>query len=180
MSENVNAVATDTTNRTLARLVRAVRRQAEAKPRLARNAAVSLAAVSLLTAGFFAHGCVGHGTLVRPEVKEIAEVKQQDEKPKTAEVTPYQAQAKVGSPEEVSTSFVVQSTGQTDTLAFLNDQRNFKAPGVMTVVVVKTSVPGFENPRGLIGKTVTVKGHVTQYHGRPQIKVTDPKNVTLK
>jgi hypothetical protein len=179
MSENVNAVATDTTNRTLARLVRAVRRQAEAKPRLARNAAVFCAAVILLTAGFFAHGCVGHGPLVRPEVKEVAEVKK-DEGPKSAEVTPYQAQAKVGSPEEVTTSFVVQSAGQTDTLAFLNDQRNFKAPGVMTVVVVKGSVPGFENPRSLIGKTVTVKGHVTQYHGRPQIKVTDPKNVTLK
>jgi hypothetical protein len=176
MSENSNAVATDNTSKTLARLVRAVKRQTESRPGLARNVAVFLIAVALLTAGFFAHGCIGRAPLVHPEIKEV----KQDEKPKVEHVTPYQAQAKVGSPEEVTPSFAIQSAGKSATRTFRNDQRDYRSPGVMTVVVVKANVPGFEEPKALIGKTVTVKGHVTQWNGKPQIKVTDPSKISIK
>ena len=177
MSENSNAVVTDTaTSKTLARLVRAVKRQAEAKPKLARNVAVFFVALALLTTGFLANGCI---PTHRPEIEVRPEPKSSEAKAE-AVVTPYQVQAKVGSPEEVKTSFVVQSAGQTDNLAFLNDQRNFKAPGVLTVVVVKASVPGFNSPKELVGKTIEVKGQVTQYHGKPQIKVTDPSKISIK
>jgi hypothetical protein len=99
-------------------------------------------------------------------------------------VSPAQAATLVGQPKEVRLSFVIQSAGKTrdGRLVFLNDQRDYRAAGVFTVVIDTQAVPTYAGiePRSLVGKTVEVTGVVSEYRGRPQLMVRDSTKLTVR
>jgi hypothetical protein len=86
--------------------------------------------------------------------------------------------------QEERVSFVIQSAGKSKDgrLVFLNDQRDWRAPGVFTVVIDAEAVPEYAGvqPRSLVGKTVEATGVVGQYQGRPELWVRDAAKLTVK
>jgi hypothetical protein len=101
-------------------------------------------------------------------------------------VTPASAlpPAPKGPAQEERVSFVVQSAGKSKDgrLVFLNDQRDWRAPGVFTVVIDTEAVPEYAGvqPRSLVGKAVEATGVVGQYQGRPELWVRDAAKLTVK
>jgi len=97
---------------------------------------------------------------------------------------PAPSPARTGPAKEERVSFVVQSAGRSKDgrLVFLNDQRDWRAPGVFTVVIDAEAVPeyGGVQPRSLVGKTVEATGVVGEYQGRPELWVRDPAKLTVK
>jgi hypothetical protein len=81
-------------------------------------------------------------------------------------------------------SFVIRSAGKSRNgrLLFLNDQRDYRAQGVVTVVIDTEAVPEYAGvePRSLVGKTVEAVGIVGDYKGRPQIMVRDAVKLTVR
>lgn len=61
----------------------------------------------------------------------------------------------------------------------LNSNSDYKAADNLTVYVSKT-VPGFDDPKALVGNTYLVTGVVSDYKGKGEIKVTDPKCIVKK
>jgi len=64
----------------------------------------------------------------------------------------------------------------------LNDTVDYKASS-LTIYIDRTRCPQF-NYASLQGKTITVKGHVQEYKvkdgkSKPEIKVTDPSQITI-
>jgi hypothetical protein len=89
-----------------------------------------------------------------------------------------------GEGKEQQVSFVIRSAGKSrdGRLLFLNDQRNYRAQGVVTVVIDTEAVPEYAGiePRSLVGKTVEAAGIVGDYKGRPQITVRDAAKLTVR
>jgi hypothetical protein len=85
---------------------------------------------------------------------------------------------------EQQVSFVIRSAGKSRNgrLLFLNDQRDYRAQGVVTVVIDTEAVPEFAGvePRSLVGRTVEATGIVGEYKGRPQLMVRDAAKLTVR
>jgi hypothetical protein len=92
--------------------------------------------------------------------------------------------SRVSEGKEQQVSFVIRSAGKSRNgrLLFLNDQRDYRAQGVLTVVIDTEAVPEFAGvePRSLVGKTVEATGIVGDYKGRPQLIVRDAAKLTVR
>jgi hypothetical protein len=162
MSENTTPVAPqDNLARQVGRLVGQLRRSGRRRRLLLAVAVV--AAVVVVVVGLW----LWHRPSAGPEP-----------------VGPAQAAALVGQPKEVRLTFVVRSAGRSRSgkLVFLNDQQDYRAAGVFTVVIDTEAVPQFASvePRSIVGKTVEATGLVTEYRGRPQLMVRDATRLTLR
>jgi hypothetical protein len=102
----------------------------------------------------------------------------------TVNPAPSPSPARTGPAKEEQVSFVVQSAGKSrdGRLVFLNDQRDYRAQGVFTVVIDVEAVPEYAGvtPRSLVGKTVEATGVVGEYHGRPEVWVRDAAKMTVR
>jgi hypothetical protein len=102
----------------------------------------------------------------------------------TVNPTPAPSPARTGPAKEEQVSLVIQSAGKTrdGRLVFLNDQRDYRAPGVFTVVIDTEAMPEYASipPRSLVGKTVEATGVVGAYQGRPEVWVRDAAKLTVK
>jgi hypothetical protein len=162
MSENTTPIAPqENLARQVSRLVGQLRRSGRRR-RLLLTAAVVAAIVGVAVVLW-----LWHRTAAGPEA-----------------VTPTQAASHVGQPKEVRLSFVVRSAGRSRSgkLVFLNDQQDYRAAGVFTVVIDTQAVPQYAgiDPRSLVGKTVEAIGPVTEYQGRPQLMVRDATRLTVR
>jgi DNA/RNA endonuclease YhcR with UshA esterase domain len=79
----------------------------------------------------------------------------------------------------------VKSAALRDAVCFLNSEEDFKDPKNFTVFIDKRALAKFkeakiENPAAHFkGKTVQVKGKVTLYRDRPEIKVSSPDAIKV-
>jgi DNA/RNA endonuclease YhcR with UshA esterase domain len=79
----------------------------------------------------------------------------------------------------------VKSAALQDAVCFLNSEEDFKGPKNFTVFIDKRALAKFkeakiENPAAYFkGKTVQVKGKVTLYRDRPEIKVSSPDAIKV-
>ncbi len=98
--------------------------------------------------------------------------------------TPAPSSVRTGPAKEERVSFVIQSAGKSkdNRLLFLNDQRDYRAQGVFTVVIDVEAVPDYASvtPKSLVGKTVEATGVVGDYHGRPEVWVRDAAKLTVR
>jgi len=92
-----------------------------------------------------------------------------------------QAGAHIG--EEVEITFQALSTGhpKNSTRLFFNDTTDYKV-STFTVVVETDKAKAYASTdaRTLKGKTITVTGKPSMYNGKPQIVVTDDKQLIVK
>src|SRR5262249_33092351 len=104
--------------------------------------------------------------------------------PPTAHPVSRASRARTGPAKEELVTFVGQSAGKTrdGRLLFLNDQRDYRAQGVFTIVIDVEAVPEYAGvtPRSLVGKTVEATGVVGEYHGRPEVWVRDAAKLTIR
>src|SRR6516165_10228527 len=104
-----------------------------------------------------------------------------NEQPKT--VTPAEAAKKVN--EDVTLRMEVKSADLRGAVCFLNSEEDFKDAKNFTVFLDKEALARFkeaktEDPAAHFkGKTVQVKGKVTLYRDRPQIKLSGPEAIKL-
>jgi alkaline phosphatase D len=105
------------------------------------------------------------------------------ESPKRPEgvLSPAEAAKKVG--EKVTVQFPVASTGGSpDKRLFLNSEKEFRAKENFTVMLLPRAFTGkWEKATGATfqGKTVRVSGTVKLYMDRPEIEVTDEKQIEI-
>jgi hypothetical protein len=90
-------------------------------------------------------------------------------------LTPAQARQLPG--KEVTVEMAVRSAHKTRTgLLLLNSSASYKGPDNLTLAVD----PAVGLTEAVVGRTVIVTGVVTEYKGRPEIKVTDPSQIAFK
>jgi DNA/RNA endonuclease YhcR with UshA esterase domain len=98
-------------------------------------------------------------------------------------VGPAEAAKKVN--EEVTLQMEVKSATSREGVCFLNSEEDFKDAKNFTVFIDKDVLAKFkeakvEDPAAHFkGKTVQVKGKVTLYRDRPQIKLSGPDAITV-
>jgi DNA/RNA endonuclease YhcR with UshA esterase domain len=104
-----------------------------------------------------------------------------DDKPKP--VNPAEAAKKVN--EDVTLQMEVKSATLRGGICFLNSEEDFKDAKNFTVFIDKEALAKFkeakiEDPAAHFkGKTVQVKGKVTLFRERPQIKITGPDDIKV-
>lgn len=87
--------------------------------------------------------------------------------------------------EEVTLRMEVKSAALREGVCFLNSEENFKDAKNFTVFIDKEALARFkqgkiENPAAHFkGQTIQVKGKVTLYRGRPEIKVSGPDAIKV-
>jgi hypothetical protein len=78
--------------------------------------------------------------------------------------------------DEVATTFVVESSHVTyDGKVLLNSMKDFSSPECITAVASTSQVP---DAKGVVGKSVTVKGKKTRYKNKKTGKESDQIQVT--
>jgi DNA/RNA endonuclease YhcR with UshA esterase domain len=98
-------------------------------------------------------------------------------------ISPAEAAKKVN--EEVTVQMDVKSTALREGVCFLNSEEDFKDAKNLTVFIDKEALAKFKEAKiedpaeHFKGKTVRVKGKVTLYRDRPEIKVTGPDAVKV-
>lgn len=128
----------------------------------------------------------GKGKLVIGAVTTVAAlvggvfVKNAVSEPGKIEASPAAAMKAIG--EEKTIEFVIQGGINFGKRVLLNSNKNFKADDNMTVVIETAKVPEASgwDPKTMKGKTVKASGVISQYQGKPQLVVTDPKKVEIK
>ena len=93
---------------------------------------------------------------------------------------PLEALGHMGKP--VQLTFVVAGGYKpaSGKVALLNSEGDYKSPTNINVVWFPAKTPGITyDPRGLKGRTVSVRGTVGQYQGRTQIVVDSPENIRV-
>ena len=96
-------------------------------------------------------------------------------------VTPAEAAKQVG--KKVTVEMEVKSVGQSAGVFFLNSEENFKSEKNFTLFIDKAGAKKFAeakiDPTTYKGKTVRAKGEVKLYRDRPEIVVSDPKQLEV-
>src|SRR5262245_5891775 len=98
-------------------------------------------------------------------------------------ISPVEAAEKVN--EVVTLRMKVKSAALREGVCFLNSEEDFKDAKNFTVFIDNESLARFkeariENPAAHFkGKTIQVKGKVTLYHDRPEIKVSGPDAIRV-
>ena len=104
-----------------------------------------------------------------------------DDPPKP--VGPMEAAKKVN--EEVTLQMEVKSAALREGVCFLNSEEDFKDAKNFTVFIDKEALAKFKEARiedaaaHFKGKTIQVKGKVTLYRDRPEIKVSGPEAIKV-
>ena len=98
-------------------------------------------------------------------------------------IGPAEAAKKVN--EEVTLQMEVKSATLREGVCFLNSEEDFKDAKNFTVFIDKEALAKFKEakiedpPAQFKGKTVQVKGKVTLYRDRPQIKLSGPDAIKV-
>jgi DNA/RNA endonuclease YhcR with UshA esterase domain len=96
-------------------------------------------------------------------------------------LTPAEAAKQVG--KKVTVEMAVKSVGQGKGVFFLNSEENFKSEKNFTLFIDKAGAKKFAeakiDPTTYKGKTVRAQGEVKLYRERPEIVVTDPKQIEV-
>ena len=98
-------------------------------------------------------------------------------------ISPVEAAKKVN--EEVTLQMEVKSAASREGVCFLNSEEDFKDAKNFTVFLDKDALAKFKEAKiddpaaQFKGKTVQVKGKVTLYRDRPEIKVSGPDAIKV-
>jgi DNA/RNA endonuclease YhcR with UshA esterase domain len=96
-------------------------------------------------------------------------------------LTPADAAKQVG--KKVTVEMEVKSVGKGKGVFFLNSEKNFKDEKNFTLFIDKAGAKKFEeakiDPTNYEGKTVRARGEVKLYRERPEIIVTEPKQLEI-
>jgi DNA/RNA endonuclease YhcR with UshA esterase domain len=98
-------------------------------------------------------------------------------------ITPAEAAKKVN--QQVTLRMEVKSAALRNGVCFLNSEKNFKDEKNFTLFIGKEALAKFKKARiedpaaHFKGKTVQVKGKVTLYRERPQIKLSGPDVIKI-
>jgi DNA/RNA endonuclease YhcR with UshA esterase domain len=96
---------------------------------------------------------------------------------------PVEAAKKIN--EEVTVQLEVKSANLRGLVCFLNSEEEFKNANNLTIFIDKDALAKFKEAKiddpakHFKGKTVQVKGKVTLYHDRPEIKIPGPDVIRI-
>ena len=101
--------------------------------------------------------------------------------PPAKAVPPAEAAKQVG--KKVTVEMEVKSVGKGKGVFFLNSEENFKSEKNFTLFIDKEGAKKFEeakiDPAMYKGKTVRARGEVKLFRERPEIIITDPKQIEV-
>jgi DNA/RNA endonuclease YhcR with UshA esterase domain len=96
-------------------------------------------------------------------------------------IPPAEAAKQVG--KKVTVEMEVKSVGKGNGVFFLNSEENFKSDKNFTLFIDKAGAKKFEeakiDPTTYKGKTVRASGEVKLFRERPEIIVTEPKQIEV-
>jgi DNA/RNA endonuclease YhcR with UshA esterase domain len=96
-------------------------------------------------------------------------------------VSPAEAAKQVG--KKVTVEMEVKSVGKGKGVFFLNSEKDFKDEKNFTLFIDKDGAKKFEeakiDPTSYSGKTVRASGEVKLFRERPEIVITDPKQIQV-